>query len=60
MFLFYRYTHRDIAVVVEAQVTTAKTRKEVSILSSVGIIVYALPLFSSYKKISGYDPSSRR
>ena len=38
MFYFvYRYTHRDVVVIVEARPTTAKTRKEVSILLLVGI-----------------------
>jgi hypothetical protein len=33
----YRYTHKDIVVLVEAQSTTAKTQKEVSIVSLVVI-----------------------
>lgn len=34
---FYRYTRKAKVIIVEAQVTTAKTRNEVSILSSASI-----------------------
>jgi hypothetical protein len=39
----YRYTHKDIVVIVDAQVTTAKTRKEVSIILLVGVSLCTSP-----------------
>jgi hypothetical protein len=57
----HRYTHKTTSVTVEAQVSTAKTRNEVStILSLAGItvLVHALHSFSFDRKMKNSRPSS--